>query len=311
MNKTFLLLITILLLTSCSNEIDRNQANELLKSEIGYPYVEFDQANWNIWYFQDKGKYIVDDPKSSRKMNIKELVDKGLIDLTNGSRTTGFLYQQRKKNTYRYSLSAKSKSVLWDNNSLNTSFNYWIAQLPMYEVELNEITGIKFEDEKKTKATIEYTEKVVNQSPFTQLSGKTNRENIVSRTANAELYDDGWRITSTGLPKDIKKKKVENLTAWNSILNAEKTKEAIQNDIIAENKGEPETENVMAVINDPDGYTNLREKPNSSSKILTKIYDGESFEVYVNDSPEKWWLIYHQKSQKTGYIHKSRVKFTN
>lgn len=302
--KKFLFLITVILFSSCSNEIDRSQAEQLLKKEIGYPYLEYNQAKWDIWYFQDKGKYVVSNPKGRGTMNLKSLVDNGLIDLSNGSRKVGFFSRQRTKNTYRYSLSKKSKDVLWNSNSLQTSFNYWLADLPMYEIDLNEVTGIKFEDDKKTKATIEFTEKKTKTSPFTALSRNANRQDLVTRTAKAELYDDGWRITFNGLPNKIKIKSLEKVSGWGSLFENKKSEKQIQQDRIDENQGGPE--DIIGVINDPDGYTNLRKDKNSSSKIIEKVLENKRF--LIMSQTGDWWYVNVLESGNQGYIHKSRIK---
>ncbi|GGX35555.1 SH3 domain-containing protein [Aquimarina muelleri] len=69
----------------------------------------------------------------------------------------------------------------------------------------------------------------------------------------------------------------------------------------------------MAVINDPDGYTNVRDK---SGEIIFKIQDGEEFmvskskkEIIGEFYKEGWWYVSF-KGQK-GWIHKSRVKLNN
>ena len=59
-------------------------------------------------------------------------------------------------------------------------------------------------------------------------------------------------------------------------------------------------------IKDNDGYTNVRLKPSTSSKILYKIYDGEQF-VVSNKMCGEWYRIIHYGKQYSGWIHKSRV----
>ncbi len=58
------------------------------------------------------------------------------------------------------------------------------------------------------------------------------------------------------------------------------------------------------IINDPDGYTNLRKEKNSNSKILAKIKSGE--EIDVLDKTSDWFLVKTGENQ-TGYVHKSRI----
>ena len=60
-----------------------------------------------------------------------------------------------------------------------------------------------------------------------------------------------------------------------------------------------------AVINDPDGYTNVRNQPNGNAPIIDKIYDGDKFTVEMVDA--NWWKATTTSNVK-GYIHKSRVQ---
>ena len=47
----------------------------------------------------------------------------------------------------------------------------------------------------------------------------------------------------------------------------------------------------LAVIQDNDGYTNLRETPDSNSKILYRIPDSEVFSYYDIDDDSDWIKI--------------------
>ena len=68
-----------------------------------------------------------------------------------------------------------------------------------------------------------------------------------------------------------------------------------------------------AVINDADGWTNVRIKPNMNANIVTKIYDGEQF--YFDYVPGiNWVKVYRTadaSAQSIGYMHKSRVMPVN
>ncbi|MCO6499322.1 MAG: SH3 domain-containing protein [Vicingus serpentipes] len=55
-------------------------------------------------------------------------------------------------------------------------------------------------------------------------------------------------------------------------------------------------------INDPDGYSNLRDAP--KGEVLQKVYDTEKFEVIGTEDDYKKVKL---SSGTTGYIHKSRV----
>ncbi|MDR6485794.1 hypothetical protein J2799_000279 [Chryseobacterium vietnamense] len=63
--------------------------------------------------------------------------------------------------------------------------------------------------------------------------------------------------------------------------------------------------NTNFIIQDSDGFTNLRKEKNSSSQILQKINTGEQVEV-LNQNGD-WWLVVSKEGKK-GYVHKSRIK---
>ncbi|MGE8533232.1 MAG: SH3 domain-containing protein [Chryseobacterium sp.] len=63
--------------------------------------------------------------------------------------------------------------------------------------------------------------------------------------------------------------------------------------------------NTNFIIQDSDGYTNLRKDKNSSSQILQKINTGGKIEVL--DQNGDWWLVVSKEGKK-GYVHKSRIK---
>lgn len=58
------------------------------------------------------------------------------------------------------------------------------------------------------------------------------------------------------------------------------------------------------LIQDPDGYTNLRKEKNTSSQVLQKINSGENVEVLDNSGD--WYLVKTRQGTK-GYVHKSRI----
>lgn len=62
-----------------------------------------------------------------------------------------------------------------------------------------------------------------------------------------------------------------------------------------------------AVINDPDGYTNIRSGQGTNFNILGVVYEGETFYAIRNNSSD-WWRI-KNKNGIIGYMHKSRIRF--
>ncbi|MGC9355225.1 MAG: hypothetical protein ACP5D9_15365 [Mariniphaga sp.] len=63
------------------------------------------------------------------------------------------------------------------------------------------------------------------------------------------------------------------------------------------------------IINDPDGYTNLRDRKGVNSKILTEVLESELF-VFNPDSLSEWWNVHLIRNgyDYHGFIHKSRIK---
>ncbi len=62
----------------------------------------------------------------------------------------------------------------------------------------------------------------------------------------------------------------------------------------------------FAIIKDKDGFTNIREKPNATSKIVCKIKDDELFYCLWNEGHEDWYEIDFRET--SGFIHRSRIQ---
>lgn len=70
-----------------------------------------------------------------------------------------------------------------------------------------------------------------------------------------------------------------------------------------------ETVHQMALINDPDGYTNVRVNPDGKAEIVAKIVDGERF-FFDEVQGSKWVKVYRTAdadAECIGYMHSSRV----
>lgn len=61
------------------------------------------------------------------------------------------------------------------------------------------------------------------------------------------------------------------------------------------------------IINDTDGYTNIREQPNAKSKIVRRMLKNELF-FFTPVSDSDWYRVYRNESSSSiGYIHKSKI----
>jgi hypothetical protein len=61
------------------------------------------------------------------------------------------------------------------------------------------------------------------------------------------------------------------------------------------------------IINDSDGYVNIREQPNGKSKIVRRILKNELF-FFTPTSKSDWYRVYRNESSACiGYIHKSKI----
>ena len=70
----------------------------------------------------------------------------------------------------------------------------------------------------------------------------------------------------------------------------------------------------FAVINDPDGYTNVRSGPGSQHEVIGKVLEGEVFLVDASGSEsENTWkqitlVLSGDLKQLSGYMHQSRIQ---
>lgn len=63
--------------------------------------------------------------------------------------------------------------------------------------------------------------------------------------------------------------------------------------------------NIIATIDDPDGYVNVRSMKSSDSDVVARVYEGEEFHTYLQKG--NWWQVM-TKDGKVGYMHTSRIK---
>ena len=62
---------------------------------------------------------------------------------------------------------------------------------------------------------------------------------------------------------------------------------------------------LAAVIDDLDGFTNLRSQKSASSAVVARVNRGEQFFTYPQEG--SWWQVMTADG-KVGYMHVSRIK---
>lgn len=65
----------------------------------------------------------------------------------------------------------------------------------------------------------------------------------------------------------------------------------------------------LGIINDPDGYTHIREGKGTSFNVIGRITEGQQFKYFPDET--NWWKIETIVSfgePVTGYVHKSRIQ---
>jgi Bacterial SH3 domain len=71
----------------------------------------------------------------------------------------------------------------------------------------------------------------------------------------------------------------------------------------------PRSDEVEAVIDDPDGYTNIRSGQGTQYSIIARVNKGEVFYAIPQQSDD-WWPV-RTKDNKYGYIHRSIIRVKN
>jgi uncharacterized protein YgiM (DUF1202 family) len=61
----------------------------------------------------------------------------------------------------------------------------------------------------------------------------------------------------------------------------------------------------LAMVNDPDGWVNVRELPNTSSNVLFKLSNKQI--VFIVDKTENWYRI-RTEDNRFGYIYFDRLE---
>jgi hypothetical protein len=100
-------------------------------------------------------------------------------------------------------------------------------------------------------------------------------------------------------PVERNRDQTSNLNSERSRLEAEAPKQSRPEGEI------PRQYESQAVINDPDGYTNVRSGPGTRYDVVSRVVEGEIF--YVIYQQGNWWRV-RTREGISGYMHRSRIK---
>ena len=190
MKKLPFLLVSIILLSSCSNNLSRQKAAELISRQQKLPVTQtivlgsyFKRA----WSDPASGAFGIsaaclvsggDKNYSDVAQSLAELQSKGLISIGERKDHNGecnYLYATTK-------LTDEGKKYLVKESG-------GVHELKAYDLAFGEVTGIQINEQLKT-AEADYTIRVTNITPF----GSNISTAPINRKATFALFDDGWRI---------------------------------------------------------------------------------------------------------------------
>ncbi|MCP4967071.1 MAG: hypothetical protein GY926_17790 [bacterium] len=64
---------------------------------------------------------------------------------------------------------------------------------------------------------------------------------------------------------------------------------------------------LMAVIDDPDGYTNVRAGEGVDYDVVIRVVEGDVFYVIPQGGDQDWWPV-RTTSGHSGFMHRSRIE---
>ena len=164
----------------------------------------------------------------------------------------------------------------------------------------------KYIDKKKEKITMKFQ--------GIQFSAEIRKESedkyFFSGLGPGEMFLERISFEEIQRKYDLRHKTSDITRSTGFELDVIKTQEQIDEAVIPNLTDAPtqkdikEEETSYGIINDPDGYTNVREEKSSKSEIVFKVYEGQQFEI-IDDRDDDWWLI--EYNGKEGYIYRDRI----
>jgi len=179
------------MLFSCSNNLSRGKAKELIIQKMHLPQIEttkmlkryLDHSWGDMGFFSmPKVCYVVGDQYSDVKGRLDDLQAKGVINITQSEEYNDGCH------------------FVWKNvNLTDEGKKYLVAdangeyELRTSELAFGQVTGIQVNEQFKV-AEANFTIRRVNATPFAD--NDVSRITDIDNAVNFSLYDDGWRINN-------------------------------------------------------------------------------------------------------------------
>ena len=191
--KLLIVVCACLLLNSCSSNLTRGKAEEIMRSKAHFPIngeVDDFYLYWGGHCFQNYvqgpcGPDAMANEKPAMSEHERALLNSGLITVTYEGDTSRIALTSKGQ---QFAVGTPTNEDGNDGNGNTTPLSKILVVKTT--VDFGEITGITQAEESKT-ATVEYT-LVVKPTPFGIAYGLT--PTTLSQTARFMKYDDGWRI---------------------------------------------------------------------------------------------------------------------
>jgi hypothetical protein len=179
------LALATMLICSCSNDLSRQKAAELISKQLELPTIETTQLgksylknSWGDPSMMPAVCVVTGDQYSDVKKRLDELQAKDLIRIGENQQHEG------------------ECNYIWATVKLTDEGRKYLVkdtdgayQLKVDELTFGEITGIQIQEQSKM-AVADYTLMRTNITPF----GSNLSTTPISRQATFTLYDNGWRI---------------------------------------------------------------------------------------------------------------------
>lgn len=187
-------------LTGCGpQELDRDLAGELIKAHYQYPNVETVRITQGPSGFDTPSKY-------------QTLVNQGLIRF--GSPTSFLDRYETMGTAFRYLEFTSTGNVFSASGFPNRRKDEVVGAIRDFQ----EVTGIRFFNDEKSEAEVEFTAIRTEVTPFGSFKGLQEGE-IQSYSLKMTRYDDGWRVTSKKDLENLRPEQFPGLIKSNTIPN--------------------------------------------------------------------------------------------